>query len=262
MTSCAIQSDWKRSSSANVTASSPRNAAATAAASAARARSACSTAATSAASAAPATSATTGVLHAGFVKLFVENKERPQADVRNFLVSEIDLRNGCGIRQRRIRSRSDRPCRVCSARRQRHRSANSSRNRYGLLQPPLIWLLLRLLGHVKTSHALLQRPPELAATMRFVLGRRTPCKTTSCKTTSHAERTQLQARSFLRGTYGRAMTVRRIRRTHFCSSASSTTPLPPPAIAARLQRNNTGASCLFVESPHPPIHASGLLSCL
>jgi hypothetical protein len=132
MTSCVCQR--KRASLANEAASAPRYAAATAATAAASASPA-GPAATGAASAASAASAAAGVLHAGLVEFLVENVERPQTDVGDFLFTERDFRARCSIPRIRYRSTH-----------QRHRHANDSHNRYGLLQ-----VLLLCLGHSESS---------------------------------------------------------------------------------------------------------------
>ena len=108
-------------SKANEAASAPRNTAATAAASAACASSASSAATYAAASAASAASAACypsaasaasyyhlGILLAGHINFFVENKERPQANVKDFLFIESELR--WGIPQMYIRVRSNGSC--------------------------------------------------------------------------------------------------------------------------------------------------------
>ena len=149
MTSCACQGTGRCLILANEAASSPRNTAAAAAASATCASSARSAAADATASAASASSAASyspsaasaascrppsatplGNLHAGQISFSVENKERPQADVRDFLFIENKLRYG--IQQMHIRCRSDGSCCGCAGHRYGH--ADDSRNRYGLLQ--------------------------------------------------------------------------------------------------------------------------------
>jgi hypothetical protein len=130
--------------SANEATSAPRNTAATAAACAACASSASSAAtygATSAGSAASAACASStasaasyyhlGILLAGHINFFVENKERPQANVKDFLFIESELR--WGIPQMYIRFRSNGSCCGRSAR-HCHGHADDSRNRYDLLQ--------------------------------------------------------------------------------------------------------------------------------
>ena len=100
---------------ANEAASSPRNATATAAASAASARSA-GTATSGAASAASATSATSlGILLAGCSGVFfVEDVERPQADVSDFFLIEGQL--GREDLQRRYIRRRHGGCGGCARR--------------------------------------------------------------------------------------------------------------------------------------------------
>jgi hypothetical protein len=99
MTSCVCQAN-KCSTLTDEAASSPRKTAATAAASAACASYASSAAAYAAASAAYPSAASAasyyylGILLAGHINFFVENKERPQANVKDFLFIESKLRWG------------------------------------------------------------------------------------------------------------------------------------------------------------------------
>jgi hypothetical protein len=164
---------------ANEAASSPRNAAAAAAACAAGASSAGSAAAYGAASTASAGSAAScsrapssrapsyrapsyprsatrrsatppsatplGILHAGQISFSVENKERSQADVKDFLFIENQLR--WGIPQINIRFGSNDSCRGCTG--HRHGHADDSRNRYGLLQ--VLQVLLLCPWHSRSS---------------------------------------------------------------------------------------------------------------
>jgi hypothetical protein len=69
--------------------------------------------------------------NAGQIIFFVENKERPQADVKDFLFIQSEW--WCGILQMYIRCRSNGSC-CRSAAGHRHGHADDSRNRYGLLQ--------------------------------------------------------------------------------------------------------------------------------
>lgn len=139
MTSCVDQRDRKVVASANEAASSPRNAAVAAAARAASASSA-GPATSGAASAARAASAAASVLYARLARFEVfpvENKERRQADVHDFFFTESDVRARRGTPY--IRHRSNVSRRGCSSR-QRHRHADDSRNRDGLLQVLLLFL--------------------------------------------------------------------------------------------------------------------------
>ena len=149
----------KPSRLANEAASAPRNAAATTAACAPGARPAGSAAAACAPSAAPASPAASapalGVLLAGPVEFFVENflvenEERPQADVGDFLFTEIDLWAWYVIPQRSVRCRTKGSCCVCAAC-QRHRRADRAGDRQGLLQVLSLRLLLLVWG--------MSRPP-------------------------------------------------------------------------------------------------------
>ena len=72
-------------------ASAPGDAATAAAATATAARPAGSAAAAATTSAASATAAAAGVLHARLVDFLVEDKESPQADVRDLLFTEDDF---------------------------------------------------------------------------------------------------------------------------------------------------------------------------
>jgi hypothetical protein len=72
-----------------------------------------------------------GKLHAGQISFSVENKERPQADVKDFLFIEDQLR--WGIPQINIRLRANGSC-CCGCAGHRHRHADDSRDRYDLLQ--------------------------------------------------------------------------------------------------------------------------------
>jgi hypothetical protein len=94
-----------------------------------------------------------GILLAGHINFFVENKERPQANVEHFLFTESELR--WSILQLYIRCRSNGSCCGCTTG-HRHGHADDSRNRYGLLQ-----VLLLCLWHSGNLHAfweMVQKP--------------------------------------------------------------------------------------------------------
>jgi hypothetical protein len=151
-----------------------------AAAASATATAAASAPAASAAASATAAAATASAPPAAARKLLpkprrscrflVEDIERAQADVGDFLLVERDLRQG-GIRgwhQRCIGRHSSR-CRGCAAdKRQRH--ADRSQNRYCFL-PMLSLRNLPLTWHVVSSHALsdIRRPFAIRTPCRFAL---------------------------------------------------------------------------------------------
>jgi hypothetical protein len=111
------------------------------------------------------------ILLAGHINFFVENKERPQANVKDFLFMESDLR--WGIPQLYIRCRSDGSCCGCTAG-HRHRQADGSRNRYGLLE-----VLLLCLWHIRNlSRSTIYQTPCAGPLARSSL--RTPPKHPHC----------------------------------------------------------------------------------
>ena len=96
--------------------------------------SATAAAVSAAASAVSAAAAASGKLYVAVKRsgaLLVEDKERRQADVREFLLTESNLVTRCDALRRQIRRRVS-GCRGCAARhRQRH--PGDSHHRYGFL---------------------------------------------------------------------------------------------------------------------------------